>query len=334
MLSPHETGYDSSGSLMRAGRAASRRELLKNKRARNTDILPGINEEDTHGKTPRLQISSLREENLRLRQEIEELQEQLTTYQSSMDLLDGEIETIHRDHRQEIEQYQQHLREMMEERNQMQEANQQWEHRYQDLYHSFQDEVEIEANKMVKEAAQTLILSPEHPPALLNDVVKTFEDQVKQTEDRKTAELMALIRQAQYKSELLEQEFAHERDELAQERNSLQVLRENINRQAQQRYQIERNRLRARWTAGLTFISLIMLSLLVTLEIIFYSFKWAMPAVLFTPLVICMLLTYALANLHTSGRLHIQVKGQSARAGGAKAGGAKAAPPKKDKAGK
>jgi hypothetical protein len=70
---------------------------------------------------------------------ITNLQEQLATYQNSMDLLDNEIETIHRDHRQEVEQYQLHLREMMDERNQMQEINQQWESRYKELSHSFQD---------------------------------------------------------------------------------------------------------------------------------------------------------------------------------------------------
>ena len=276
MLSSDETAYDTSGSIMRASRAASRRELLRSKRTRNTEMLPGVNEEDTRGKTPRIQVSHLREENLNLRRELEEMQAQLATYQSSLDLLDGEIETIHRDHHQEIEQYQQHLREMMEERNQMQEINQQWERRYQELYHSFQDAVEEEANKMVKEAAQTLILSPEHTPALLGDVVKTLEAQMRQTEDQRTAELLAVMRQAQYKSELLEQEVAHERNELENERENLRLLRESIIQQAQQRYQIEQARLRTRWTAGLTFTSMLMLCLLVTLETIFYSFRLAL----------------------------------------------------------
>ena len=324
MLSSDETGYDTSGSIMRASRAASRRELLRNKRGRNTEMLPGVNEEDAHGKAPRPQMPQLREENLHLRRELEELQEQLTTYQSSMDLLDGEIETIHRDYRQEIEQYQLHLREMMEERNQMQEASQQLEKRYQDLYHSFQDAVEDEASKMVKEAAQTLILSPEHTPALLNDVVKTLEVQVKQTEDQRTAELLAMMRQAQYKSELLEQEITRERNELVTERENLRILRESITRQAQQRYQIESTRLHARWTAGLMFTSILMLCLLVTLETIFYSFKWALALDLFVPLAFCMMLTYVVANLYTAGRFHVQVQGPPTKAGGGKAGSTKA----------
>lgn len=324
MLSSDETGYDTSGSIMRASRAANRRELLRSKRARNTEMLPGVNEEDTHGKTPRSQATHLREENLRLRREVEELQEHLATYQQSMDLLDSEVETIHRDHRQELEQYQQHMREMMDERNQMQEINQHWEQRYQELYHSFQDAVEEEANKMVKEAAQTMILSPEHTPALLGDVVKTLEAQMKQTEDQRTAELLTLMRQAQYKSELLEQEVARERRELEEERESLRLLRESISQQAQQRYQIERARLQARWSTGLLFTAILMLCVQVTLQTIFQSFQLPTAFVIFGALGICMLLTYALAHFYTSGRINIQ-KGQPARTNGGKTGSARPA---------
>jgi chromosome segregation ATPase len=309
---------------MRAARAASRRELLKSKRARNTEMLPGVNEEDTRERSTRPQASHLREENLSLRRELEELQEQLATYQSSMDLLDGEIETIHRDHRQEIEQYQQHLREMMEERNQMQEANQQWERRYQDLYHSFQDAVEEEADKMVKEAAQTLILSPEHAPALLSDVVKSLEFQMKQTDDQRTAEVLAVLRQAQYKAELLAQEVARERHELANERENLRILRDEVSQQAKQRYRTEQLRLRSRWTAGLTLVTLSMLVLLVVLALILDGLGFPLSIDLFLPLLACLGLTYLFAYLHTTGRLNIQVKGQPAKSKNAKPAAKKA----------
>lgn len=320
MFSSDETGYDTTGSIMRASRAASRRELIRSKRTRNTDLLPALSEGENRGKAPRSPLTQLREENLRLRRELESVQGQLDTYQSSMELLDEEIEAIHRAHQQEIEQYQQHLREMMEERNQMQETNQQWERRYQELYRSFQDAVEEEANKMVQEAAQTLVLSPEHTPALLSDVVKTLEAQVKQTEDQRTAELLAVMRQAQYKSELLEQEVERERHELALERENLRVLRESTIQQAQQRYQVERARLRARWTAGLTLISMFLFSLMVVLELIFYSFHFALYIALFVPLVICLVLSYVFAHLHTRGR--IQVKRPPQKAAPKKAGAA------------
>jgi hypothetical protein len=319
MLSPDDTGY---GSMIRASRAASRRELLKNKRPRsterNTDLLPDASEEEeARDKMPRLQsvsLQHLREENLHLRRELEALQEQLEAYQKNMDLLDGDIETIHHAHQQEIEQYQQHLRDMMEERNQMQEHNQQLERRYQDLYRSFQDAVEEEANKMVREAAQTLILSPEHAPALLSDVVKTLEAQVRQTEDQRTAELLAVMRQVQYKSEQLEQEMARERNELATERENLRLLREGLMLQAQQRYQVERTRLKARWSAGLTFVSMSLFALMVVLELIFDSLKAPFAATLFIPLVISMALSYVFARLYTSGRVKVQVQAQPQKA--------------------
>jgi hypothetical protein len=308
MLSPEDTGYDTTGSVMRAARAANRRELIRSKRTtRNTELLPETNEEESSGKAGRSQLTQLRGENLRLQTELAALQEQLEEYHSNLDSLDGEIETIHHGHQQEIEQYQQHLREMMEERNQMQEVNQQWEQRYQELYHSFQDSVEEEASKMVKEAAQTLILSPEHTPALLSDVVKTLEAQVRQTEDQRTVELLAVMRQAQYKSELLEQEVSRERADLANERENLRNLRESINNQASQRYKLERKRLRGRWTAGLGFISISLFSLMVLLELIFYSLKIPLAITLFVPLGVCAFLSYLFAHFYTTNRIKVQL---------------------------
>ncbi|HEU5381300.1 MAG TPA: hypothetical protein VFV38_38225 [Ktedonobacteraceae bacterium] len=307
MLSSDDTG----ASIIRASRAASRRELIQSKRTRHTDMLPEVSEQSTTGRMTRLQATShLREENTHLHKELETLQAQLELYKSSMDLLDGEIETIHHSHQQEIEQYQEHLRSMMEERNHMQETNEQWERRYQELYHSFQDAVEEEANKLVKEAAQTLVLSPEHTPALLNDVVRTLEGQLRQTEDQRTAELLAVMRQAQYKAELLEQEVARERVELAAGREELRLMQASISAQAQQRYTTERARLKARWTAGLTLVSMFLFSLMVILELILYSLHFALYIVLFVPLGICLALSYVFAHLHTAGRIKVQGKVQ------------------------
>jgi chromosome segregation ATPase len=316
MLLPNDSGYGPNGSIMRASRAANRRELLKNKRVRNTDMLPD-SEEEVREKSLRLPPTSLyhlREENLHLRRELETLQEQLETYQNNMDLLDGKIETIHRAHQQEIEQYEQHLRDMMEERNQMQEVNQDLERRYQDLYRSFQDEVEEEANKMVKEAAQTLILAPDHAPALLSDVVKTLEAQVRQTEDQRMAELLSVMRQFQYKAEQMEQEVARERHELATERENLRLLIESIKAQAEQRYKADSARLRMRWTSGLTFISVTLFVLMVVLELVFYAQTNSLAIALFVPLGICLVLSYVFARLHTLGRLKVQFLGQRKKA--------------------
>jgi hypothetical protein len=313
MFSSDETGYDTTGSIMRSARAASRRELLKSKRTRTTDILPTLNPKEGRPRGPRVVQTPLREENQQLRREVESLQEQLSSYQENLNLLGDEIEAIHRAHQQEIEQYQQHLRDMMDERNQMQEANQHWEHRYQDLYHSFQDAVEEEAGKMVQEAAQTLVLSPEHTPALLGDVVKTLEAQLQQTEDQRTAQLLAVMRQARYKAELLEQEVAYERAELANERENLRCLHESVMQQSRQRYQLEQNRLRGRWTAGLTLVCILLFSLMVALELVFYSQHAPLSFTLFIPLLICMVLSYVFAHLHTRGRVRLLLKAPQAK---------------------
>lgn len=305
MLSSDDRRYDTSGSIMRASRAASRRELIQSKRTRHTDRLPEVHEEP-RGKLLRLHATNhLHEENLHLRRELETLQDQLEGFQSGMEMLDNEIESIHYAHQQEIEQHQQQLREMMAERNHMQETHQQLEQRYQELYHAFQEAVEDEANKMVKEAAQTLVISPEHTPALLGDVVRTLEAQLKQSEDQQISEMLEVMRQAQYKAELLEQEVAHERFELATERERLRLLRAEMSEQAHQRYRLEHKRLKARWTAGLTLISMFLFSLMVVLELIFYSLNAPLYIALFVPLGICLALSYVLAHLHTAGRIHI-----------------------------
>lgn len=311
MGSSDDIDDDVSRSIMRATRAASRRELIQSKRTRQTDMLPEINQAEARGKSVRLQvIDHLREENLHLRQELETLQAQTEIYQSGTNLLEGEIEKIHQMHQEEIEQYQQQIRDMMDERNHMQETTQQWERRYQELYSQFQDAVEEEANKLVKEAAQTLVLAPEHTPALLSDVVQTLEGQLRQGENQRTAELLEVMRQAQYKSELLEQEVARERAELAAERGYVRQREARISEQAQQRYQLEQSRLQGRWTAGLTVISMFLLSLMVVLELIFYSLNVVLFITLFVPWGMCLVLSYVFAHMHTSGRVHVQIKNQ------------------------
>lgn len=332
-------------SIMRASRAASRRELIQSKRTRHTDMLPEINQEETHSKLMRLQVvDHLREENEQLHQELAMLQAQVEAYQSSMNLLEREIEALRHEeplhveqelttlqaqleayqngthrleneiavvqhvHRQEIEQYQQQIRVMLDEQEHMQKINQQWEQRYQELYRDFHDAVEEEASKMVKEAAHTLVLAPEQTPALLSDVVQALEGQLRQSEDQRTAELLEVMRQALYKAELLEQEVAREQVALATERENLRQREVTISEQAQQRYQLERTRLQGRWTAGLTAASLILLSLMVALELIFHSLNVPLYIAIFVPLGICFAVSYVFAHLHTSGRIHVHLR--------------------------
>jgi DNA anti-recombination protein RmuC len=175
MLSSDDNTYTSTEPIERSFRAASRRELINEKRQRNTDILTY-----TNGENEKTVVRQLREENKRLRWELDELQHLAYQHKQTQAQLEKEIEAIHSGHQDIIEQYEINLHEMIDERNQLQEAKQALEQRYQELYHSFHDTVEEEATKMVEEAARTLVLSPEHTPALLRDVAKTLEFQVKQ----------------------------------------------------------------------------------------------------------------------------------------------------------
>src|SRR6266566_3111031 len=195
MFSPDDTDYNTSASSIdRSARIAYRREIINEKRQRHTDMLPKINGEISNGKTTSRQIAQLREENKRFRWKIDEQQHLIYQYRQTQAQLEHEI----------------HLREAIEERNQLEATNQDLKRRYQELDHSFHETVSVEAQKMVTEAANTIILTPEHTPPLLHDVAKTVELHMKQTEDQHVAELLSLIRQAQYKADLLEQELANE----------------------------------------------------------------------------------------------------------------------------
>jgi hypothetical protein len=280
MLSQDDNTYTSTGPLEQPSRPISRRELLNERRQailqqkhpeRHTDFIPRL-----HGevKTPGHIVAQLREENKRLRQQIEEQQAQLeqliADYNSAQEQFEKEIEATHYGHQQELEQYQAHLREMMEERKELQESYQELQRRYQELYHEYQDSfheaVEEEAGKMVKEAARTLVLSPEYVPPLLHDVKKTVEFQVKQEEDQHIAEALYMMRQAQIKAEQLEQELARERAQIDAERHNLVLQQRSIREQANVRYEALRKSLQARSTIVLTMMTTVLLLVLPILQ--------------------------------------------------------------------
>jgi len=228
-MSTYETnGNIAKESSDRYARHLSRQVILSEKRNRTTDVLPIIPSDASNGKLNARQLAQVRDENRRLHHEIEELQSRIAQYSEAEAQFDQEVETIHHAHQLEIEQYQSHLREMMDELNQKQQIFLEMEQRYHELYHSFQDAVEEEAGKLVTEAAQTMVLSPEHTPPILHDVVKTLEFQVKQTEDQHVAELMALMRQAQRKNDMLEQALAQERENLFNERQKVFEEQKNV----------------------------------------------------------------------------------------------------------
>lgn len=300
MFSPDNTAYSP---IDRSARAASRREIINEKRNRNTDMLPKINGEMPYSKTTVRQVTQLREENKRLRWELDERHHLIYQYRQRQAQVEQEIDAIHRDHQKVIEQYEIHLREAIAECNQLQETNLELERRYQQLDHSFHDSVTKEASKMVEEAAHTLVLSPEHTPPLLRDVAKTLEFQVKQTEDLHVAELLTLLRQAQRKAELLEQELANEREKIAVERQNLLVQQAKISERAKYRFDTMQRHLRARWTLILALLAAALLVLEPIFQVVFVSLKVPLNIAIFAPVPICIGAAFLFARIYTNMRL-------------------------------
>lgn len=304
MISPDDTTDTPTGPYERSSRTAARREIINEKRQRQTDTLPRINSDTSSGgKLALRQLAHLREENKRLRWDLEDMQSLLSELKNTRGQLEQELATIHSSHQLEIEQYQAQLRDMMEERNQMQDINTDLERRYQELYHSFHEKVEEEATTMVSEAARTLVLAPEHTPPLLHDVVKTLEFQVKQTEDQHVAEILTLMRQAQHKAQVLEQEIANERASIYAERQNLIKLQNSVREQALLRYKVLDEQLKSRWVASLTILTTIALLVLPILQLTLHALGLPLYIYLFLPVVICIGLAYSFARMRVTSRV-------------------------------
>jgi hypothetical protein len=156
---------------------------------------------------------------------------------------------------------------------------------------------------MVSEAANTIILTPEYTPPLLRDVAKTVELHMKQTEDQHVAELLALIRQARYKAELLEQELATEREKIAAERQSLLDQQTRISEQAQYRYTTIQQHLQAHWTLLLTLMAAFLLILLPIFQLIFVAMKVPLYIAIFFPVAICIGIAFLIAREYTNKKI-------------------------------
>ena len=304
MYSPDDTDYNTStGPVDRSARVAYRRGIINEKRQRHTDMLPKINGEMSNGKTTSRQIAQLREENKRFRWKIDELQHLLYQYRQTQAQLEREIDNLNRSKQNEIEQYEIHLREAIEELNQLEAMNQELKRRFEELDHSFHETVSEEANRMVSEAANTIILTPEHTPPLLRDVAKTVELHMQQTEDRHVAALLALIRQAQFKADLLEQELAHEREKIAEERQNLLDQRASISEQAQYRYTTMQQHLQAHWTLVLTLMAAFLLILVPIFQLVFVAMKVPLDIAIFVPVVICIGIAFLIARSYTNKKI-------------------------------
>jgi DNA repair exonuclease SbcCD ATPase subunit len=297
MTSQQNHDYTPAEGLVRISRHLSRQDILNEKRQRHTDILPAVESDGTQSGGIARQLNPLRDENRRLRRELEILQQRLAQQREIEDRFEHEIETIHHGHRLEIEEYQNSLRELMEELNQKQDTLQELNQRYQELEHSFHTSIEEETRKLLAEAAQTMEQSPGYTPPLLQGVMATLEHQLKGTEEHNIGEVTALMRQMQRKNDLLEKELARERESIEQERQQLLVQQLNIREQGKVRQQYVAAKLSARFTAYVAIVSTTLLAICVFAQLILIQyFKIPQYWALFSPIFLCALLALVLAR--------------------------------------
>ncbi len=278
----------------RSVRSGQRQSLLQQKHTDSLDksgSYSRVNAQASNSKLAWRQLIQLREENKRLHCELNAFQTQF----------EQELAAVRSGHQQEVEQYQNHLRDLMEECNHLQEAQRHLEQRYQELHHTFQEAVEDEAHKMVTEAANTVVLSPEHTPVLLRDLKKTIELQTRQVNDQHVAQTLYLMREAQRKAQQMEQELDQERQQLATERQNLLTLQNSLREQAKLRFAIQQAHLQARWAAALaTTVTAIVLVLIFLQWLAYQALGLPILAAFLLPVFICFILTLLAARLWAS----------------------------------
>lgn len=219
----------------------------------------------------------------------------------------AEIAAIHNGYQQEIQQYQAHLADLMEERNQIMEERRALESRYQDLYYNFLASVEEEAHRMVQEATRTVTLSPDskatHP--LLRDAMQTLELHAQQIEGEHTARTLYLMREAQRKAALLEQELDRERQQIAVERQNLINLQNSAREQALLRHRTIQSRLQAQWllrlirTVGIT-LGVLLVGQVLLLSLLRVPSSASLFVAIFLPIFFCPIAVYLYMSLRKS----------------------------------
>jgi predicted nucleic acid-binding Zn-ribbon protein len=302
MLSPDDTSRNPAANEhrsfdFRSALSGRRRSILRQKQSeRETESLPTVKKNTAEqAKGAGRQVVQLRDENKRLRSELAELRGEMQRLVAEHTAMQGhferEVSVIHSGHLQELEQTQRHLQEVTKERNRFQESYRKMEHRYQELYSNFQVALEEETEKMLSEAAQTLIISPENAPAVLRGAVKTIELQVRQDEDQQLGAAHGLKDEFRRITSRLEQE----QSALEEERQTLLRMQNSAREQAELRHKTLQERLRARWTTALAFLTTGVLVLLVVLQYLFLfllrvRISNTISIALLAPIVLCVLL--------------------------------------------
>jgi len=308
MLSPDDT-TQTTGAIGQVSRTFNHRSAFSERRQnilqqkhieKETDALPAVKAESlehtpTHIKVAWRQVIVLREENRRLRHEIDEvrgeMQRLLIEYTSIQAEFEREVTAIHSGQLHELDHYQTHLLEVTSERNRLQEAHKQLGRRYQELYANFQTSVQEECEKKLSEAAQTLTLSPDQASAVLHDdAMKTIEFHVNQVKTKQLVEARYLTGEVQRITTHLEQE----QSQVEEERQKLLRMQNSVREQAELRHTTVQSHLRARWTVALAFVTLGALVMLVVLQYLFLflfqvHFVWAITISLVAPILVCVI---------------------------------------------
>lgn len=286
----------------RSALAERRQQILQQKIAeQRTDALPVVTSEPSGTRSAWRQVMQLREENKRLRFEIEELRDErarlIGAYNTLQSELDSDVAAVHTSYLQDIEQTQAQMRAVIEERNRLREAHQTVELQYQDLSQSFQDAVEQEAYKLVKEATQALETSPDEAPVLLHDTVKTLELRAQQLEDKHMVETLYLKHEVQRLAELLQKE----RQQIEQERQNLIVMQYTVREQSELRRKTLQAHLYARWRVSFVFVALSLLAAMIILQFISLALFHVSMGVfttiaLIAPIIVCGILALVLSQ--------------------------------------
>lgn len=295
----------STDALKQVSRPLYRRTPAHGKRGtaqlRDTDASIQVSGETTGTRAAWRQAVQLREENRRLRLELEEqrteFQRLVAEYTALQAEYDQEIAVIHSGHKRENEQYQQHLQELISEKKQLQETNAELQQRYQELSNSFQSAVKSELDKMLVEAVQTVELPAEQASAFLQDMKKTITLQVQQEGDQHLLETLYLKREVQRLATLLETE----RHDIAEERQRLFALQSSIRQQAEVRYKAVQDGLKARWkvatvlTACSAIVALVVLQF-VGLHLLHIQVVPQLSLAIIGPIIACVLLAIVLSG--------------------------------------
>jgi len=287
----------------RLPRAFDRRSVVSERRQhilqqKQTDALPSLSPDTSLSRIDMRKIAPLREENRRLRGELDafRIQNQVLSEENARlkQSFESEIAVIHDGYQHEITHYQNHLQEAISEHNLLMNEHTLLSESFADLTQNFQQTLDEEVTKRT----QTLKLEgmSESASPFSEDTIPLPETDVtlssSDARERALSEARYLKREAQRVVLLLEKE----RQELNAERQQVMALQYSIREQAQLRQKTLTGRLQARWKFATIMTSLSLLVLLVVLQFVCLSllhFSSVTLAILL-PIVVCALLTYAL----------------------------------------